>query len=56
LHFCKFLGSGKNSSAHKLSQKLKKRNQELQEENNLLKIKFEVVLNMVNIQNIGKSN
>ncbi|KAH1016251.1 hypothetical protein HUJ04_007505 [Dendroctonus ponderosae] len=40
--------SGKNSSTHKVNQKLKKKNQELQEENNLLRIKYELILNMIN--------
>ncbi|XP_030764443.1 protein chibby homolog 1-like [Sitophilus oryzae] len=39
--------SGKNSSIYKLNEKLKKRNEELEEENNLLKLKFEVLLNMM---------
>ncbi|XP_066248858.1 protein chibby homolog 1 [Euwallacea similis] len=39
--------SSKNGSAHKMNQKFKKRNHELQEENNLLKIKYELVLNML---------
>ncbi|XP_050298354.1 protein chibby homolog 1-like [Anthonomus grandis grandis] len=39
--------SGKNSSTHKLNQKLRKKLAELQEENNLLKVKYELVLNML---------
>ncbi|KAL1494432.1 hypothetical protein ABEB36_010031 [Hypothenemus hampei] len=39
--------SGRNSSTHRLNQKLKKKKEELEEENNLLRVKYELVLNML---------
>ncbi|KAL3273481.1 hypothetical protein HHI36_014922 [Cryptolaemus montrouzieri] len=39
--------SGADASIYKTNQKLKKQVHELQEENNLLKVKFEILLNLV---------
>ncbi|CAH1164631.1 unnamed protein product [Phaedon cochleariae] len=39
--------SGQNSNSFKSKQKLKKRVQELEEENNLLRLKYEMMLNML---------
>ncbi|XP_019872219.1 protein chibby homolog 1 [Aethina tumida] len=41
------LESGDNGTIHKTNQKLAKRVQELNEENNLLRLKYETVLNML---------
>lgn len=41
------LESGDNGTIHRTNQKLAKRIQELNEENNLLRLKYETVLNMV---------
>lgn len=42
-----FLDSGKNSSVYKINKKLKKKNNDLEDEINLLKLKYEILLNMV---------
>ncbi|RZC37040.1 chibby -like 1 [Asbolus verrucosus] len=39
--------SGQSGSAHKSNQKLRKKLQELQEENNMLRLKYTVMLNML---------
>ncbi|KAF7267075.1 beta catenin antagonist chibby [Rhynchophorus ferrugineus] len=39
--------SGKNSSVYKINKKLKKRNEDLEDEINLLKLKYEILLNMM---------
>lgn len=45
-----FIESGKVSGTFKENERLKKEIKRLEEENNLLKLKFEVMLDMVNIK------
>ena len=49
------LESGQGGASHKEVMKLRKQNQLLSEENNLLKLKIDVLLDMVNIS-IGPNN
>lgn len=42
------LESGESANVHKLNQRLRNKMQDLQEENNLLRLKYEILLNMVN--------
>jgi hypothetical protein len=42
-----FPENGDGGNAHKSNQKLRKKIQELQEENNMLRLKYAVMLNMV---------
>lgn len=44
-----FPESGESANVHKSNQRLRTKIQDLQEENNLLRLKYEILLNMVNI-------
>ena len=48
VYFCLFTESGPNAASHKEVMKLRKDNQILTEENNFLKLKVDLLLDMVN--------
>lgn len=49
LCFCVFVEAGNSSVTQREFVKMKKQNQSLQEENNLLKLKMEILLDMVSV-------